>query len=129
MAAKEPQQGVGGAGNKTAQNFVAQLREEGQSEQEIRQTLKGYGYKAGRASQLIKATRPTEEQVGARTASGATRALRRPAAASGPLRRPAAASGPRAFPTESEVETEDEAGVAMVFHVRNSSNTCCTSVI
>ena len=99
MAAKGPQQGIGGAGNKTAQSWVMKLREEGKTEPEIRQTLKEYSYKAGRISQLIKATRPAEGQAGAVTARRGERAFRRPSAASGFQDRPA-----------SEGETEDEAG-------------------
>ena len=52
-----PKKNLGGAGNKTAQNYV--------------------GYKLGRISQLLKATRPAEGQ-------GATaRPAKRPAAAEG----------------------------------------------
>lgn len=118
MAAPGSQPRTGGAGNKTAQNFVAKLWEKGKTEQEIRQTLKDYSYKAGRISQLIKATRPTEGQAGAMAATvapGEARALRRPAAASGVLRRPPAASGSHELPAESEVGTENEAGIETVF--------------
>ena len=113
MAATGPQRPLGGAGNKTAQNFVAKLRGEGKTEQEIRQTLKEYSYKAGRISQLIKATRPAEGQAGAVAATAApfgARGLQRPATASGILRRPAAASGSYGVPAESDVESADEDG-------------------
>ena len=71
---------AGGKGQKTAQNYVAGLWQRGLSEQEIRKQLKDDGYKAGRISQLLKATRPTEEQEGAALAAKA-----------GPFRRPASA--------------------------------------
>ena len=111
MAAKGPQKPAGGAGNKTAQSWVTKLWEEGKSEQEIRGTLKEYGYKAGRISQLIKATRPEVSVAAAAIeAPGGARALRRPVAASGVLRRPASASGPQDLPVVSGADTEDEAG-------------------
>ena len=69
-----PKKNLGGAGNKTAQNYVAQLWEQGLSEQDVRKQFKESGYKAGRISQLMKATRP---------ASAPTAAAKRPAAAEG----------------------------------------------
>ena len=69
-----PKKNLGGAGNKTAQNYVAQLWEQGLSEQDVRKQLKESGYKAGRISQLMKATRP---------ASAPTATAKRPAAAEG----------------------------------------------
>ena len=91
-----PKQGLGGAGNKSAQNFVAQLRAEGKTEKDIRQILKDYGYKAGRISQLVKLTRPAEAQ---------------PAAPARALKRPAAASASQKPPEpEDELQSDDEAG-------------------
>ena len=73
-----PKRDTGGKGQKPAQNYVTGLRQQGLSEQEIRKQLKDDGYKAGRISQLLKATRPTEGQEGVA-----------PAAKAEPLRRPA----------------------------------------
>lgn len=80
-----PKSGSGGAGNKSAQNYVADLWRQGLTEAEaghqrdrncecwmslsmftcvvavsaqVRQQLKHDGYKSGRISQLLKATRP-----------------------------------------------------------------------
>ena len=92
---------TGGAGKKSAQNFVAGLWAEGKTEPEIRQELKDSGYKAGRISQLIKATRPIEAQAGA--VAVVPRAARAKA-----VKRPAGASGLRDRP----VQTEDEARAA-----------------
>ena len=92
---------TGGAGNKSAQNFVAGLWAEGKTEPEIRQELKDSGYKAGRISQLIKATRPIEAQAGA--GAVVPRAVRAKA-----VKRPAGASGSRKRP----VQMEDEARAA-----------------
>ena len=72
-----PKKNLGGAGNKTAQNYVAQLWEQGLSEADIRQQLKTDGYKLGRISQLLKATRPAEGQ------EAPARPAKRPAAAEG----------------------------------------------
>ena len=85
----------GGKGNKSAQNYVRDLWEQGLSEQEIRKQLKEDGYKAGRITQLLKATRPAKEQEGVAAAAAhePARPAKRPAASSeaGPfffLRRP-----------------------------------------
>ena len=115
-----PKKNLGGAGNKTAQSYVAQLWEQGLSEQDVRKQLKESGYKAGRISQLMKATRP---------ASALTATAKRPAAAEGftnaearlfswlvltlvvavarlsqvsrrVAKRPAAASGPKEIPED-----------------------------
>ena len=79
----------GGKGNKSAQNYVRDLWEQGLSEQEIRKQLKDDGYKAGRITQLLKATRPTEGQEGAAAAAAQepARPAKRPAASNeaGPL--------------------------------------------
>ena len=75
---------TGGKGNKSAQNYVRDLWEHGLSEQEIRKQLKEDGYKAGRITQLLKATRPAEGQEG--VAAAAAKELARPA------KRPAASS-------------------------------------
>lgn len=48
----------GGRGHKSAQDKVLAMREEGKSETEIRERLRGDGYKTGRISQLLTATRP-----------------------------------------------------------------------
>ena len=69
--------GAGGKGQKTAQNYVTGLWQRGLSEEAIRKQLKADGCKAGRISQLLKATRPTEGQEGVA-----------PAAKAGPFRRP-----------------------------------------
>ena len=85
MTAMAPKD-AGGAGNRTAQNYVSDLWQQGLSEQEIRDRLKADGYKAGRISQLLKATRPTDGQEGAAAPPArevSARALKRPAAASG----------------------------------------------
>ena len=77
---------AGGAGNRTAQNYVSDLWQQGLSEQDIRNRLKTDGYKAGRISQLLKATRPPDGQEGADAppaGDGPARPLKRPAAASG----------------------------------------------
>ena len=50
----------GGAGNKSAQDYVAGLWIRHGSEPAVRAQLKEDGYKAGRITQLIKATRPAE---------------------------------------------------------------------
>ena len=76
-----PKRDAGGKGQNTAQNYVTGLQQQGLSEQEIRKQLKDDGYKAGRISQLLKATRPTEGQEGVA-----------PAAKAGPLRRPASSA-------------------------------------
>ena len=72
-----PKKNLGGAGNKTAQNYVAQLWDQGLSEADIRQQLKTDGYKLGRISQLLKATRPVEGQ------EAMARPAKRPAVAEG----------------------------------------------
>ena len=88
---------LGGAGNKTAQDYVAGLRLRGSTEEEIRQQLKRDGYKAGRISQLIKATRPADGQAGpAAAAAPAPKHMARPAAAepvtaAAAMKKPAAA--------------------------------------
>ena len=87
-----PKKIAGGAGNKPAQNYVTELWKQGLSEQDIRKQLKDYGYKSGRISQLIKATRPTKAQGGVA------------ADVAVPLRRPAAACGSRDRPDESDEE-------------------------
>ena len=87
-----PKKAVGGAGNKPAQNYVAGLWEQQLSEQDVRKQLKDYGYKSGRISQLIKATRPAEAREGV-VANVAV-----------PLKRPATASGCRDCPEESGEE-------------------------
>ena len=73
----------GGKGNKSAQNYVRDLWEQGLSEPEIRKQLKEDGYKAGRITQLLKATRPAEGQEGvAAAAKEPARPAKRPAASS-----------------------------------------------
>ena len=72
-----PKKSLGGAGNKTAQNYVAKLWGQGLSEADIRQQLKKDGYKTGRVSQLLKATRPAKGQEG--TAAPEMKATARPA--------------------------------------------------
>lgn len=52
--------GKGGARQKTAQEPVVAMREEGLTEAEIRQRLREAGYKTGRISQLLRDTRPVE---------------------------------------------------------------------
>ena len=89
---------LGGAGNKTAQDYVAGLWPRGSTEEEIRQQLKRDGYKAGRISQLIKATRPADGQAGpAAAVAPAPKQMARPAAAervtaAAAMKKPAAAS-------------------------------------
>ena len=88
---------LGGAGNKTALDYVAGLWLRGSTEEEIRQQLKRDGYKAGRISQLIKATRPADGQAGpAAAAAPAPKQMAKPAAAehvtaAAALKKPAAA--------------------------------------
>ena len=82
-----PKKAVGGAGHKSAQNYVTKLWRRGLSEEDIRKQLKDRGYKLGRISQLIDTTRPREVQEGIVAAS--TVARKRPAAASGSRDRPA----------------------------------------
>ena len=75
--------GQGGVGNKSAQDYVAELRRRLASEQEVREQLKKDGYKAGRISQLLKATRPADGQAGPvlARAEAASKHMARPAAA------------------------------------------------
>eukprot|EP00435_Cladocopium_sp_Y103_P003906 s5512_g1.t1 len=87
---------AGGSGNKSAQNYVSDLWQQGLSEQAIRQRLKENGYKAGRITQLLKATRPNQGQEGVGDAAAAPKAPARP------LKRPAAAS--------SALSASEEAG-------------------
>ena len=86
----------GGAGNKAAQDYVAGLWILHASEAAVRTQLKEDGYKAGRITQLIKATRPAEGQAGPDVAAAAApKRIARPAAAdyvAAAKRRPAAAS-------------------------------------
>ena len=70
----------GGAGNKSAQDYVTGLWLRGATEAEVRQQLKDDGYKAGRISQLIKATRPADGQA-AGAVVAAPKVMARPAAA------------------------------------------------
>lgn len=81
---------------KPAQDKVIALREEGLSEEDVRKRLREEGYKAGRISQLIKATRvqarllqnqQAKEDHRFALAWQEGRPLRRPAG--GPLHRPA----------------------------------------
>ena len=81
-----PKKAVGGAGQKSAQNYVTKLWQRGLSEEDIRKQLKDRGYKLGRISQLIGTTRPREVQEGIVAASAA------------------AASGSRDRPTDSDQE-------------------------
>ena len=75
---------LGGAGKKSAQDYVAGLWQHGLSEQQVRQQLKDDGYKAGRISQLVKATRPAAGQAGVGAeAAVPEEVMRRPAAALG----------------------------------------------
>ena len=87
---------TGGAGNKLAQDYVAGLCARLASEQEVRAQLKEDGYKAGRITQLVKATRPAEGQAGlAAAAAAAPKRMARPAAVertASAKKRPAAAS-------------------------------------
>lgn len=73
----------GGAGQKSAQNYVTELWQQGLPEEAIRKQLKEDGYKAGRISQLLKATRPAEGQEGVAAAAAKVpaRPAKRPAAA------------------------------------------------
>ena len=73
--------GRGGIGNKSAQDYVAELPHRLGSEQEVRAQLKKDGYKAGRTSQLLKATRPAEGQAGPAAAAALPKQMARPAAA------------------------------------------------
>ena len=73
--------GKGGIGNKSAQEYVAELRLRLGTEQEVRAQLKKDGYKAGRISQLLKATRPAEGQAGPAAAAALPKRMARPAAA------------------------------------------------
>ena len=87
----------GGTGNKPAQDYVAGLWARLASEQEVRAQLKADGYKAGRITQLIKATRPAEGQAGPGVAAAAApKRMARPAAAAEQVaaakKRPAEAS-------------------------------------
>ena len=59
----------GGAGNKSAQDYVTGLWLRGATEAEVRQQLKDDGYKAGRISQLIKAMRRADGQAGGAVAA------------------------------------------------------------
>lgn len=52
--------GKGGARQKTAQEPLVAMREKGLTEAEIRHRLREAGYKTGRISQLLRATRPVE---------------------------------------------------------------------
>ena len=70
----------GGAGNKSAQDYVTGLWLRGATEAEVRQQLKDDGYKAGRISQLIKATRPADGQAGGAVVA-VPKVMARPAAA------------------------------------------------
>eukprot|EP00435_Cladocopium_sp_Y103_P073100 s1226_g42.t1 len=92
----------GGAGQKSAQDYVTGLWSQGMDEAAMRQHLREDGYKAGRISQLIKATRPAQGQVGraaaaprgsakAAAARGGTAARKRPSASSSALNREAGA--------------------------------------
>eukprot|EP00435_Cladocopium_sp_Y103_P050826 s802_g15.t1 len=92
----------GGAGQKSAQDYVTRLWLQGMDEAAVRERLREDGYKAGRISQLIKATRPAQGQVGraaaapkgsaeAAVARGGTAARKRPSASSSALNREAGA--------------------------------------
>ena len=74
---------MGGAGNKSAQDYVAGLWLRLAGENAVRAQLKEDGYKAGRITQLIKATRPAEGQAGPAAAAAAAlpKGMARPAAA------------------------------------------------
>ena len=97
----------GGAGNKPAQDYVAGLWIRLASEQEVRAQLKADGYKAGRITQLMKATRPAEGQAGPGVAAAAApKTMARPAAAeqvAAATKRPAAASSNLLNPEDVEV--------------------------
>ena len=67
----------GGRGHKSAQDKVLAMREEGKSETEIRERLRGDGYKTGRISQLLTATRPAAKEGGLPAAAAPLRRLRR----------------------------------------------------
>lgn len=69
----------GGAGHKAAQDYVSGLWQQGLDEATVRQQLREDGYKAGRISQLIKATRPAQGQ--ARPVAAAPTVMAKPAAA------------------------------------------------
>ena len=87
--AMAPKQTKGGAGHRSAQDYVTGLWTEGKTDKEIRERLKADGYKAGRISQLLKATRPAPGQAAAvpKAAPGPKQAVPGPSA----MRRPAAA--------------------------------------
>ena len=67
----------GGAGHKAAQDYVSGLWQQGLDDAAVRQRLREDGYKAGRISQLIKATRPAQGQAG--PAAAASKAMAKPA--------------------------------------------------
>ena len=50
----------GGAGKRSAQNYVASLWAQGLDEEAVRRRLQEDGYKSARVSQLLKATRPAQ---------------------------------------------------------------------
>ena len=108
----------GGAGNKSAQDYVTGLWLRGATEAEVRQQLKDDGYKAGRISQLIKATRPADGQAGGAVAA-VSKVMARPAAAdhvAAAKKKPAASSSAAA----------PEAGKHVVAkgHVRGMFDSC-----
>ena len=67
----------GGAGQKAAQDYVSGLWQQGLDDATVRRRLREDGYKAGRISQLIKATRPAQGQ--ADPAAAASKATAKPA--------------------------------------------------
>ena len=76
----------GGAGHKAAQDYVSGLWQQGLDDAAVRQRLREDGYKAGRISQLIKATRPAQGRAG--PAAAASKAMAKPAV----KKKPSAAS-------------------------------------
>ena len=80
-----PKQRAGSAGGHSGKEYVRGLWQAGRSESAIRQQLKDDGYKTGRISQLLKATRPAMASAApAAAASGsADRPLQPPDAEAG----------------------------------------------
>ena len=109
----------GGAGNKSAQDYVAGLWMRLGSEPAVRAQLKEDGYKAGRITQLIKATRPAEGQAGRGiAAAAASKGMAKPAAAekaASTKKRPAAAPSSPLHPEEAEARGEQ--CISRVYHV------------
>ncbi|CAL1171165.1 unnamed protein product [Cladocopium goreaui] len=88
---------TGGAGQKTAQDYVTGLWQQGVDEASVRQQLREDGYKAGKISQLIKATRPAQEQESRAAAApkGMARLAGKSRSSSSALSREAAPASPR----------------------------------